>query len=174
MNVTIISDASHCSKLSVGGYGYWIVCERGSLPGGGPLKGEVRDSTIAEMMGVCKALDEAARAGLVQTEDHVLIQTDSRGAIAILQSMRPTGMKTSAFGRAAEPVVRIFVSMCDRLKLHVRFKHVKGHTQNDEPRFAANRMCDMRARAGLKEARKLARSVEKDLPIKYEVSHVAE
>lgn len=75
MLVTIIADASYCPNYNVAGYGYWIVCDRGSDGGGGPLgKGnKVENSTVAEMMAIVKALYKACQSNLVQVQDVVLI-----------------------------------------------------------------------------------------------------
>lgn len=39
-------------------------------------------------------------------------------------------------------------------KLKLKARHVKGHTRVNDQRSKANRMCDMRARLAMKEARR--------------------
>jgi len=142
MRVTIIADASFCPEHRVAGYGYWIACERGKLPGGGPMRDKVSSSMLAEMMAVCNALLDGFKHKLIEAGDEVLIQTDCMGAIELLQATPKC------------PVTDVFHSLCKRGKITVRFKHVKGHTAHAEPRFAANRACDQRAKTAMRARRK--------------------
>jgi ribonuclease HI len=150
MRVTIIADASYCSQHKVGGFGYWIACERGKRPGGGPLKGSVPTSVIAEMMAICRALHDGVRMSLIQTGDDVLIQTDCRSAIDALQIVR-----LAAVSAKTREVIEVFDNIVRKAKIKVSFRHVKGHTNNVEARFAANRACDQRAKTAMRQARKL-------------------
>lgn len=150
MRVTIIADASHCAQSKAGGFGYWIACERGKRPGGGPLKGTVRTSVIAEMMAICRALHDGLKMGLIQSGDDVLFQTDCRGAIDALQVMR-----LSSVSEDTKAVVEVFDKMVHKHNIKTSFRHVKGHTTNVEARFAANRACDQRAKVGMRQARRI-------------------
>ncbi len=149
MFVTIIADASYDAQHLVGGYGYWIACERGKRPGGGPLKGNVLSSNHAEMMAICNALHDGVKHGLIQAGDEVLIQTDCLGAIDALRKsvMPPEGR------HANKTIYHVYNGMLIQHRLTVRFKHVKGHTSRPEPRYAANRMCDKRAKEGMRAER---------------------
>lgn len=148
MRVTVIADASYDSRYKVGGYGYWIASERGKRPGGGPLRGEIFSSHVAEMMAICRAVHDGVKQKLIQPGDNVLIQTDCIGAIASLNR----AVKSKAVTLPAEEklVCEVFYELRNKHKLEVRFRHVKGHTNNEEARFAANRACDARAKAGMR------------------------
>lgn len=151
MFVTIIADASFDSRYGVGGYGYWIASARGKQPGEGALRGTVVSALQAEMMAVCRALHDAVKLRLVEPGDQVLVQTDCQGAIDFLKraSLKDIGLQHEAN--------RLVWTVFDRLKsvhnLFITFKHVKGHTQLREARFAANRACDARAKKAMRAER---------------------
>ena len=89
MNVTIFADASYCNELRVGGYGFWVACERGKKAGGGRLRtNDVSSSTVAEMMALANALHCAIVHGLVLDNDIVLLQTDCMAAIDAFEGRR--------------------------------------------------------------------------------------
>lgn len=148
MRVTIIADASYCDQYKVGGYGFWIASERGKLPGGGAMRGQVQSSTLAEMMAVVNALHTAIIKMLVRREDEILIQTDCLAAIGMLQTTTLAHIDSEHI-----KVIRSFDKIVMGHKLKVRFKHVKGHTSIREPRYAANRACDQRARNAMRTER---------------------
>lgn len=144
MLVTVMTDASWCPDTHAGGYGFWIACERGKLPGGGPFKVTVRSAGHAEMMAICNAIYDARKNGLVQAGDTVLIQTDCRQAMDVLTQRVHVGYKD---------IIDYFQDVTTRGRLVVRFRHVKAHTANSDNRSVANKMCDLRAKAGMREAR---------------------
>lgn len=150
MRVTIIADASYCSQHKVGGFGYWIACERGKRPGGGPLRGSVSNSTVAEMMAICRALHEGITQGLIKKGDDVLIQTDCTPAIGMLQAFNANKMTEET-----KKVIEVFDKLVKQAELKTSFRHVKGHTKLEEARYAANRACDHRAKVGMRAARRI-------------------
>lgn len=149
MLVTIIADASFCPETNVGGYGYWVASHRGKEGGGQPLKGEVVDNVVAEMMALCNALYHAIQSKLVEAGDEVLFQSDCTPAIDAL-----TG-KRQSFKEQELKVVEQFQRAKTQLNLVFRFKHVRGHTRIDDARHATNRACDRRARKAMRQARGL-------------------
>lgn len=145
----MLADASHHPKHKVGGYGFWIASERGKLPGGGPFKNRVRDNNAAEMMAIVNALYEGARAGLIQEGDFVLIQTDSAYAIERFWGRIPLR------NNDAQAAFDQFHALLKRLDLRYDFRHVKGHSNVNDARSMANRMCDKRAKLGMELALQL-------------------
>lgn len=109
----------------------------------------VENNNTAEMMAVCHALYEAIKAGLVQQGDHVLIQTDCLGAIHRLRGSHPSK------SRQEQLTSTYFKSLRKKLMLTIELRHVKGHSRKTESRFVANNMCDIRAKEGMREARRL-------------------
>lgn len=148
MNVTILSDASYCSKHKVAGYGFWIACHRGKLGGGGIIEEDVDDVNAAEMMAVANSIWHGLNASLICKGDNLLIQSDSLGAIDRLRGRNVTITQQQL------RVIGYYEKVVSRLELTVRFKHVKAHTSREEARFVANRMCDKRAKENLRAARR--------------------
>lgn len=149
MLVTVLSDASYCPKYKVAGYGFWIASSRGKLGGGGQIVEEVEDTNSAEMMAVCNAVWHGVSENLIQVGDTILLQTDSLAAIDRLRNQRVVKMTDQQ-----KRILAYFEKTVRRLNLKVQLRHVKGHTLHQEPRYAANRACDRRARKAMSAARK--------------------
>lgn len=150
MRVTLITDASFCPDHKVAGYGYWVACQRGKKGGGGAMKGEVCNSSIAEMQAIVNGLHCALTSSLVQHGDEVLIQTDCTYAIMTL-----TQKKRKELTKEDRKVISALQLLTDRFNLALEFRHVKGHSTSTEARFVTNNLCDKRARKAMKLARNL-------------------
>jgi ribonuclease HI len=151
MLVTIITDASHCPDTHGAGYGFWIASGRGKVGGGGTMKSQVENANVAEMHAVCNALHHALKVGLVVKMDSVLIQTDCLGAIHAFDGTRKPRLESEL--KAKEVLDRFR----DKFALTIGFRHVKGHTSRPEARYVTNRLCDSRAKEGMRKARKQLR-----------------
>lgn len=149
MNVTILTDASYCPKYRVAGYGFWIACGRGKFGGGGKIVEEVHDTNAAEMMALCNSIWNGVNNGLIHCGDRLLMQTDSLAAIDRLKAQRVVTLTEQQ-----QRIIAYYQKAVRRLSLDVQFRHVKGHTLHQEPRFVANRMCDKRAKEQMRAARK--------------------
>lgn len=147
MRVTIIADASYCPDYKVGGYGYWIACERGKHGGSGIFRGEITTNITAEMMALCNALHEALSRGLVLPYDKVLMQTDCIPAIDAFIGSR-YNLNEQEVKAAA-----VLHDLEDRNFLLIDFRHVKGHTLRDGARYVTNRRCDQKAKDAMRKAR---------------------
>ena len=146
MNVTIIADASHCPETKAGGYGFWIASARGKRGGSGPLKGLVQTSTLAEMMAVVNALHQGLKFKLVEYQDSILIQTDCEAAMFAFGMSRTLSPD--------EKNVVLFLQFLEtKFNLTIAFRHVKGHSDKTDARFAANRYCDKSARKEMRIVR---------------------
>lgn len=152
MNVTIIADASYCNELRVGGYGFWIASGRGKKSGGGRFTvTNIDSSTVAEMMALVNALHCAVVDKLVCDKDIVLLQTDCMAAIDAFEGTR------THLTEQEQQVKSLMTLLSHKGQLKLTYRHVKGHTQNDDRRSVTNRMCDKRAKQGLDAARKAKR-----------------
>lgn len=149
MYVTIMTDASMCPETGATGFGFWVACERGKRPGGGPMRTLTRSSNEAEMMAIVNALHQAVKADLVQRYDTVLIQTDSTAAIGAFNGRRAYESLTQGEQRAYDE----FHNIRRKVGIVFDFRHVKGHTGIRDQRSMANHMCDKRAKAGMRQAR---------------------
>jgi ribonuclease HI len=150
MLVTIVSDASYCSRTKAAGYGFWAVSSRGRHAGGGSFKTTVSDQNAAEAMAIVNALHVSLSLGIAEGGDKVLIQTDSLSAIWRLQGGKFAKRKMPADAKLA--VMRFSDLVRDR-SLAVEFRHVKGHSKIADSRSQAQRHSDQRARKGMKVAR---------------------
>lgn len=147
MWVTIIADASYCPETGKAGYGFWIACERGKLGGDGVIAVDVENNIAAEMMALLNALHVARRRNLVQQKDSVLLQTDCQPAIDAFRGQRLN------ITEQEKDLVLWFERFCKEHDLHIRMKHVKGHTTRDDARFVVNNICDRKARQNMRKAR---------------------
>ena len=147
MFVTLVVDASYCHKTKSGGYGFWVVSNRGSFPGSGVIKTKPENNVIAEMFAVCNALYDSIHLEKIQSNDEILIQTD---CLAAIQAFRFDRTKLS---KQEIDAIQYLDNISVKLNLKIRFRHVKGHTNNSEPRYIANKLCDMRAKKEMKKMR---------------------
>lgn len=149
VSVTIICDASYCSKTHAAGYGFWAVSERGRHAGGGSFKALLDAPSTAETMAIVNALHVTLGLGIALKGDRVLIQTDCIFAIHMLTGVvRRPKRHPEAF-----KAVERFNVMRDTHGLSVDFRHVKGHTTVADNRSKAQRMSDFRAKQAMKRAR---------------------
>lgn len=150
MLVTIMTDASVCPTLHVGGFGYWIASGRGKEGGGAPFKTVTKDSYNGELKAVVCSLHIAIKRGFVCTGDTVLVQLDNINVVNILnRDFTPT----------REDIIPLWdavLSMVNSYQLKLQSRHVKGHTTRTESRYKSNACCDDRAREAMIKARKQA------------------
>ena len=143
-----MTDASVC-PTGAAGYGFWIVSARGGTPGGGAFKSHIKDGYEGEFKAVVNAISYGVSNNLIQANDDVLIQLDNKGVVDILKGKaKPREDLEVAYSMLKKMLIN------HNLKLKAR--HVKGHTRVNDQRSKANRMCDMRARLSMKEARRRA------------------
>lgn len=146
MRVTIMTDASVC-PTGAAGYGFWIVSERGGTPGGGMFKTLIKDGYEGEFKAVVNAVSYGVNNKLILPKDEVLIQLDNKGVVDILKGK----LKPREDLVVAHSMLKKIISTHN---IKVKARHVKGHTTVNDQRSKANRMCDMRARLAMKEARR--------------------
>ncbi|EMB5690451.1 RNase H family protein [Acinetobacter baumannii] len=147
MNVTLMTDASHCPETGAGGFGFWCVSDRGKLAGGKPLQGKIKDSYEAEMKAVANALNIGIRAGLISSGDKVLIQLDNTGVIQCIKK------KCKPRNDVKHVLDYIFEYARDFL-IELECRHVKGHSKKTESRYSSNKHCDRIAKQNMRLARK--------------------
>lgn len=112
------------------------------------MSNPVDTSSAAELMAVVNGLFFAKMKGIVDAGDHVLLQTDCQRAIDILEGRINTMSKDERAGR------KRFYELKREYACTVSFRHVKGHTTRTEARYVTNNLCDQRAKAGMRLARK--------------------
>lgn len=156
MWVTIIADASFCPETKRAGYGYWIASQRGKIGGEGAMSGSVENNIAAEMIALLNGLRAAVSKELILAGDCVLLQTDCQPAIDAFLDKRQT------ISNQELQLVNGYTKFVKRLELKVRFKHVKGHSENTEAKFIVNNICDRNAKRNMRKARDAFRKQEKE------------
>jgi ribonuclease HI len=149
MRVTLISDASYCNRYKVAGYGFWIASQRGKLGGSGQMTKDVENNNTAEMMAICNAIWQGLAKGVLARGDELLLQSDCLSAMDKMQGIQ------KAVTAQEKEVLAYFAKTLQENGLSAIFRHVRGHTQIKEARYAANRTCDKLAKAQMRLARKI-------------------
>lgn len=147
MRVTIISDASRCMQTGAAGYGFWVASARAKFAGGGSFRAPTSSVEVAESLAICNAISVAIYRGAVQPGDQVLIQTDCLNAIDIL------GGKRASLREDERMAFDFLQNLSAAHNLTLAFRHVKGHSTLPGARYTTNRLCDKRAKAGMRQAR---------------------
>jgi len=111
------------------------------------LESHVGNNIVAEMMALLNALSVAVKRGLVEKKDSVLLQTDCQPAIDAFNGRR------SSITDQEKELVLWYENFVSSNELHMRLKHVKGHTKSDDARFVVNNICDRKARRNMRKAR---------------------
>lgn len=134
MLVTIISDGSWCQSSKSGGYGIWIVSNRGKLEIGGELNG-YKSSTIVEVLAVANGLYHGIEKGIIYKSDHIVFQTDCVAAIHLFTKCRkPKGVEVDVYNW--------FFETLHHNELSFKMRHIKGHSNKKDSRSLAQKKCD--------------------------------
>jgi ribonuclease HI len=155
MLVSVFADASFDPETRAGGFGCWSKSLRGRHSGGAPFKSLARNNVVAEMMACLNAAHLAFVHLIAYPGDTILIQTDCTPAIAAFEGRR-------ILQEDEQVIVDGLRTLLQIKSATVRWKHVKAHTNGDQPRLWVNNHCDHLAKQGMREARAQARS--KGLP----------
>jgi ribonuclease HI len=144
-NATITTDASFYTHYKIGSYAFWITTSKGSFKQSGVLKGNVYNSTEAEMKAITNALYFLSQ--LNQNWYAIRINTDSEQAKKHLDQKQKT--KNEIFLK----LYHTFTSLKNEIKWK-KFKicHIKAHTNNADSRSYVNSWCDLEAKKQLKKA----------------------
>ena len=141
-----MTDASVC-PTGAAGCGFWIVSDRGGVPGGYPFKDSIKDSYEGELKAVINAVHYGIKYNHILDGDQLLVQLDNKGVVALLNSdSTPREDIRKCFNE-----FKIFLRT-NNIKLTA--KHVKGHTNTRDQRSKANALCDLRAKEAMNTARK--------------------
>jgi len=144
--VTVIADASFDHDTGAGGYGYWAVSERRRRYGGGPFKSTARNNNVAEMMALVNGVHLAFANSIALPGDVILAQTDCEAAILAFEGRRACMQDEILLVEAMRRLLAVNNAT-------IRFRHVKGHTRGEKPRYWVNNLCDQLAREGMRSAR---------------------
>ncbi|WP_202208770.1 reverse transcriptase-like protein [Gluconobacter sp. Gdi] len=132
---TVIADASFCPMTHAAGYAFWISTNSGKVKHAGRFRRRPKTSFEAEYWA---AFNGAKIAISVKDATYVLIQTD---CLRVVQCIN-TNQGLISLLRKKYPSVNI------------EARHVKGHTDNPDPRFYVNRWCDEEAKKHMRTERR--------------------
>ena len=148
MWVTIIADASFCPETGKAGYGFWIASSRGKLAGDGAmLVPKVKNNIAAEMMALLNAMQAGIKKEIILIGDNLLLQTDCQPAIDAFLRLRNNISKQEL------ELVDWYDTFCSNHNLTIKFKHVKGHSNDPASRYVVNNICDRKAKRNMRRAR---------------------
>ena len=103
-------------------------------------------------MAVVNALHAAITLGIAAPGDHVLVQTDSVHAVRLFSGR----LHKQKVLKNYTVMVSAFRELVARHNLTTEFRHVKGHSKQQDARSLAQRMTDRMARKAMRAARKEA------------------
>jgi len=147
MLVTIMVDASWCPDTKAAGYGAWLASERRRCRFTGQIQSTVSQAMVAEEMAIVNAIAGALKRGVALAGDTILVRTDCQAAIQLLQKYRKPSAKEE------DEIVSAFDYFVKKYGLQMRFKHIKGHSSNQNRASVSNTVCDRHAREQMQKAR---------------------
>lgn len=149
MLVTIMVDASWCHDTKVAGYGAWLASERRRTRFAGFIQQQVSQAMVAEAMAVVNSIVGSMNLGVAQPNDTILVRTDCQAAIMLFEGKRKPKDGDDAL------TLEVFNKVVAKYGVTMRFKHIKGHTNDQHRASVSNSVCDRVAKAQLKIARNL-------------------
>lgn len=147
MLVTIFSDAGLCPELNLGSWGAWIKSKRGVARGGGVLRENVHDTSVAEARAVLNAIHLGLCNGVIAPGDHLIVQTDNIAVPNVLNGAKTAKKKGK---KAQNPVTmaqkdathEACAAILAKNGLTIEWRHVKGHQGTGTKRSSVNTFCD--------------------------------
>ena len=144
IKATVISDASHCPRLKVGGWAAWVRVDNFRIPikGYGVIKGNPSDATVAEIYAALNGVWLATQYGA----QDILLQTD---CLAVVNLVKMTAK--------SERIIRIWREAIDhawyRKVKNLDARHVPGHREIHNAATFVQDWCDQHAGKAMRAAR---------------------
>lgn len=148
--ITINTDASFSKEHKVGGFAFYIVCDRFKIFKGGMFRVNPVNPMEAEMMCMANTIytltiqKDLPSTNLIVINSDCLYSFDKIGR----KKPHPIGKKVANLLRE----LRIKTSYLDVIKPKFEFRHVKAHTGNKNGRSLANEWCDKEAKKWMRKA----------------------
>jgi ribonuclease HI len=146
MRATVLTDASYDHTKRVGGWSAWVRIDHHPLPikGYGTFRGNVRNSTEAEVMAALNGLYIASNRGSTEA----LVRSDCMAVEQLIQGQTNAENLVALWREAMASAWGV------RFQL-ITSRHVKGHADPNRHKAGwVNNWCDQHARKGLHAARK--------------------
>lgn len=160
--ITINTDASFGPHDKVGGYGYYIICDKFKIRRGGMFKIHPKNPIEAEMMCIANAIHTLINTPSLPSAKFIIINCDC------LRAFEHIGLrKKNEIGRCIARQLRELkdkTSFRGLISPKVEFRHVKSHTGKNDARSYINEWCDREAKKWMKEAAMQKRNSLKSLP----------
>jgi ribonuclease HI len=138
INITINTDASWHPEYKVGGYAFWIVCDKFKITKSGKFKTNPKSSTEAEIMAIGNAIHALLSINEPLECSLLVINTDSKQAISRIKS------GVCEYGKMVRSIHLKLLSKINARKN--KFRHVKAHSGKDDSRSFVNEWCDTEAK----------------------------
>lgn len=151
MFVSVFADASLCPKERVAAWGAWVKSDRGVAYEGAAFRGLYYSSGDAELHAIVNAVHLALRTAVAARGDTLLVQSDCAEALQALTGEAPTSVRRRPEMRRG---LRAMRSIERRCRLKIRYRHVKGHSDDGAPRSWANDKCHEMAKTMMRRARR--------------------
>jgi ribonuclease HI len=152
MIVTIMSDASVCPHTSAGGWGIWIISNRGHFQGSGAYKKLTPDVAEAEAKALYNAVFLSFQYGLSQKGDKLILQIDNKFFIEACSGTFHGGNKH------LKDFAKKFKKMIKDKECEYEIRYVQAHNPNKAGRNYVNEICDQLAKSAMRKQRKLLRA----------------
>lgn len=146
MRATVLTDASYDHTRRVGGWSAWVRVDNYPLPikGYGAFRGDVRNSSEAEVMAALNGLYIASNRGVVEA----LVRSDCMAVEHLIQGKCKSDYLLALWRGAMS-------SQWGSRFQRISSRHVKGHADPNRHKAGwVNDWCDKHARKGLEAARK--------------------
>lgn len=153
--ITINTDASFGPFDKVGGYGYYIICDKFKIRRGGMFKNHPKNSIEAEMMCIANAIHTLINIPSLPTTKYIIINCDC------LMAFENIGLKKgNEIGRRIAKQLKELKNKTSFRNVHpkVEFRHVKSHSGKNDARSYINEWCDREAKRWMKQAAMLKRN----------------
>lgn len=124
---TLIADASWCPDTRAGGWAVWVTVNKDGEVFRHNAKGRFKECPASALEAEVWALENGIYVARTKGAGPILAQSDCTGALGQLR----------------------------RRYSDITFRHVKGHTKNQDSRSWVNRWCDRHARRQMKAHRQL-------------------
>lgn len=144
--LTINTDASFHPVHMVGGYAFYIVCDKFKITKRGQFVNHPTNSQAAETMCILNALHVALNQKSYPSDIKVVtINSDCKYAMNDLK--KETGRWGILYKRYRKAAQILFGN-----NIEIRFKHVKAHNGTSDARSWVNDWCDQNAKIEMRNA----------------------
>lgn len=144
ITATVITDASHCPRLNVGGWAAWVRVDGTTTPikGYGVLKGNPTDATVAEIYAALNGIWLATQHGA----GDILLQTDCLAVVNLVNMTAKSNRIITVWRNGLSQ------GWFRKVKT-LRAKHVPGHKEVTNARSWVQDWCDAHAGKAMRLAR---------------------